>query len=314
MKTTATDIFQKLQDEGIIDSQGVIQFRFAGIDVQIEKKDVIGNIIEEWVKKWLEAHGIDFIHNESQNPPDFYLDPDDKTKNLLEVKVFDYDASPGFDIADFKMYAKELLQKPFMLQADYLIFGYSMNGGIVTIRRIWLQKVWEITRRGRKTPLFLQVKNGTIHKIRPAKWYSDKRIEYNVFTSTEHFISAINETMHSARDQMGDIDTRTWLSDFKTAYKQQYSQTLTIPRWDDIADSYDVKLEKKKAKATKDRDDASKKVDKAQEVVASLEGEVQKAQTEKQRTAALERLQRAQASLQVAEQLLEQKQQFLNSL
>ena len=101
MKTTATDIFQKLQDEGIIDSQGVIQFSFAGIDVQIEKKDVIGNIIEEWVKKWLEAHGIDFIHNESQNPPDFYLDPDDKTKNLLEVKVFDYDASPGFDIADF---------------------------------------------------------------------------------------------------------------------------------------------------------------------------------------------------------------------
>ena len=65
----------------------------------------------------------------------FFLDPDDKKKNLLEVKAFNRSASPGFDIADFRMYEEEIIDRPYMLDVDYLIFGYDIsNDGVVTVK------------------------------------------------------------------------------------------------------------------------------------------------------------------------------------
>lgn len=50
----------------------------------------------------------------------------------MEVKAFNRNACPGFDIADFKMYSDEIIHKPYMLDVDYLIFGYDMddNGNV----------------------------------------------------------------------------------------------------------------------------------------------------------------------------------------
>ena len=105
----------------------------------------------------------------------FFLNPDDKTKGLLEVKAFNRNGSPGFDIADFRMYAEEIQEKPYMLDVDYLIFGYDMSeSGVVSIKNVWLKKVWQITRRMANYPINLQVKDGVIHKIRPGVWYSQK--------------------------------------------------------------------------------------------------------------------------------------------
>jgi type II restriction enzyme len=96
------------------------------------------------------------------------LNPDDKRKNLLEVKAFNRNAGPGFDIADFRMYAEEIIEKPYMLDVDYLIFGYDMSDdGVVTIKDVWLKKVWEITRRMKDWSINLQIKDNVVHKIRP---------------------------------------------------------------------------------------------------------------------------------------------------
>lgn len=83
--------------------------------------------------------------------------------------------APGFDIADFQMYAEEIIEKPYMLHVDYPIFGYSMSQeGVVTIEDLWCKKVWEITRSMSSWPLNLQVKKGVVHKIRPGVWFSEK--------------------------------------------------------------------------------------------------------------------------------------------
>ena len=39
-----------------------------------------------------------------------------KTKNLLEVKAFNRNRGPGFDIADFRMYEEEIINKPYMFK------------------------------------------------------------------------------------------------------------------------------------------------------------------------------------------------------
>ena len=172
-------------------------------------------------------------------PPDFFLNPDDKTKNLLEVKAFNRSASPGFDIADFRMYEEEIIDKPYMLDVDYLIFGYDMSdAGIVTIRDLWIKKVWQISRRMEGWALNLQIKSGVVHKIRPAVWYSNKG-KYSTFEKLEDFISAIEETVY--QNPKTHNSAANWKNRFVRAYEQHYGIRLSIPRWSDIADKYQVK-------------------------------------------------------------------------
>lgn len=159
MKLTAQQIYNQLiSNDKILELNGQIKFYLGDIDIIVKQKDVVGNIIQEWVLGWLQKRGVEYAPStNTQMPPDFYLDPDDLTKNLLEVKAFNRTASPGFDIADFRMYQNEIISKPYMLNVDYLIFGYDMSDdGIVTIKDLWLKKVWEITRRMKDWAINLQ--------------------------------------------------------------------------------------------------------------------------------------------------------------
>ncbi|MCL2427298.1 MAG: NgoBV family restriction endonuclease [Oscillospiraceae bacterium] len=239
MKLTPHEIYDLLvKEDKILELQGQIKFFLGDIEIIVKQKDVVGNIMQEWMQGWLEHKNIAYaLSDNSQMPPDFYLDPDDKTSGLLEVKAFNRNASPGFDIADFRMYADEIINKPYMLDVDYLIFGYVMSdGGVVTIQDVWIKKVWEITRRMKEWPVNLQIKDKVVHKIRPAVWYSTSRVDYSVFSSLEDFISAIDHTVYQnpdTRDRSG-----TWMVKFLDAYEQHYGVRLNIPRWHDVADSY----------------------------------------------------------------------------
>lgn len=150
MKMNVREIFRKLLEEDkLLEIEGQIKFFLGDVDIVVKQKDVVGNIIQEWLQGWMDKRGIEYALNDNtQMPPDFFLNPKDKTTDLLEVKAFNRSASPGFDIADFRMYEEEIIEKPYMLNVDYLIFGYTMSDdGIVTIKDLWLKKVWEITRR-----------------------------------------------------------------------------------------------------------------------------------------------------------------------
>ena len=223
MKFTAQDVYNKLMnDDQILTSSGQIVFKFGDIGIIVKQKDVVGNIMQEWVKEWLAQNRITYeISQNTQMPPDFYLDPSDKTVDLLEVKAFDNNRGPGFDIADFRMFAAEAIDKPYMLDADYLIFGYVMNNGVVRIKNLFLKKVWEITCSSADWPMKLQVKQNVVHKIRPSTWYSSK-VTFKPFTCLEHFVSALEQTVYQ------NADTRhmagKWQNRFLKSYQDHYGK------------------------------------------------------------------------------------------
>ena len=239
---TSQEVYDRLVEvDRILDAKGQIRFSLDNVDIIVKQKDVVGNIMQEWLQGWFDNNGIEYALNpNSQMPPDFYLSPADRTRNLLEVKAFNYKVSPGFDIADFRMYAEEIIREPYMLDVDYLIFGYEMsNDGVVTIKKVWLKKVWEITRRMAKWPLNLQVKKKVVNKIRPATWYSKKPKDFMPFSCLEDFISAIEETCYqnpATRETLAP----EWKSNFLCAYEKYYDCHIDIPHWDKIARRYCV--------------------------------------------------------------------------
>lgn len=239
------EIIKKLEECDLyqLSFPGII--KVGNISVNLTKSnDVVGNIMQEWLEGWLKKNDIEYRPNENtQMPPDVFLNPEDLTQDLLEVKAFNYEASPGFDIADFNAFQAELLREPYMVHTKYLIFGYIMqDDGFVVIKKMWLKNVWELCRPMDNWPLNLQVKKDVVHKIRPGKWYADEeRTKFRQFKSLEHFISAIDETVYR------NPDTRKfsgeWLSKFIKSYQSHYGVKLDIPRWNTIQDEYINKKE-----------------------------------------------------------------------
>ncbi len=244
MKSTAQEIYEKLiNDDKILTKKGQITFSLGNIDIIVRQRDVVGNIMQEWMEGWFKKNGIEFALNDNtQMPPDFYLDPQNKKQDLLEIKAFYYKRGPGFDIADFKMYEREIAQKPWMLNVSYLIFGYDMTEeGVVTIKKVWLKKVWELSRPMKsgknKTvwPINLQIKQGTVHKIRPAKWYGTSK-DFATFANMEDFLAAMEETVYKNKDTRDDGPD--WLHSLINNYKEFYGVELNLPRWRDIKNKY----------------------------------------------------------------------------
>lgn len=240
MRLNALKVFEKLLDEDkLLEIEGQIKFFLGDVDIIVKQKDVVGNIIQEWLQGWMDKRGIEYsLNDNTQMPPDFFLNPDDKTTDLLEVKAFNRSASPGFDIADFRMYEEEIIEKPYMLNVDYLIFGYDMSDdGVVTIKDLWLKKVWEITRRMDGWSINLQVKQGVVHKIRPGVWYSDRPGNIPMFKCIEDFIAAIEEAVY--QNPKTHESAATWKKNFIDSYRKFYGVKLDIPRWQEIAPKYE---------------------------------------------------------------------------
>lgn len=233
---TPQQVYDKLvDDERILTQKGRISFSFGSVQIIVKQKDVVGNLLQEWLQGWFDKNSIYYdVNTNSQMPPDFFLKPGSKKESLLEVKAFNRHASPGFDIADFNMYQKELIESPWMLDANYLIFGYDMSDkGVVTVKDLWIKKVWEISRSMAKWPLNLQIKKKTVHKIRPGAWY---RSATKTFKTKEHFLSAVEETVWqnpATREQSGD-----WKNKFQDSYMKYFKKKISIPRWNDIKDNY----------------------------------------------------------------------------
>ena len=123
IKLTTQEVFNRLiSDDKILEVKGQIKFYLGNVDIIVKQKDVVGNIMQEWLEGWFKHNNVEYsLNTNTQMPPDFYLNKDDKTVELLEVKAFNYNASPGFDIADFNAYQSEIIEKPYMLNTKYLI-------------------------------------------------------------------------------------------------------------------------------------------------------------------------------------------------
>ncbi|MGL2781779.1 NgoBV family restriction endonuclease, partial [Helicobacter pylori] len=96
----------------------------------------------------------------SQSFPDFLLfNQELQIWEFLEIKAFQYEKNPAFDIANFESYCDRLLENPQILNTFYLIFAYKMQeNGDILIKEIYLHKIHEIAGRSSYYPLKVQVK------------------------------------------------------------------------------------------------------------------------------------------------------------
>lgn len=75
MKMTATEVYNKLlNDDKILTQQGRITFKFSDVDIIVKQRDVVGNIMQEWLEGWLRHNGVEYAPNENtQMPPMYFL-------------------------------------------------------------------------------------------------------------------------------------------------------------------------------------------------------------------------------------------------
>lgn len=237
-KINAEQLYDILvNQEKILETRGQISFYLGDVDIVVRQKDVVGNIMQEWLVGWFEKRGYAYAPNpNSQMPPDIYLNPDNKEADLLEVKAFNYEATPGFDIADFNAYQRQIINEPYMLHEKFIIFGYKMqDDGYVHICDVWLKNVWEICRPMADWALNLQVKKNVVHKIRPAKWYG-KVTRFRTFESLEDYLAAIEECVYQNPETHNNA--ASWKRSIQKSYRDYYGKDLQIPRWGDIRSKY----------------------------------------------------------------------------
>jgi NgoBV restriction endonuclease len=171
--------------------------------------------LQEWLKEWLLQKNLYFrTPANTQAFPDFLLS-ESNTSDFLELKTFNVDASPAFDIANFDSYCTSLLTIPERIDADYLILSYRMIDSSLSIDNIWLKKVWELTSPSGQDPIKLQVKRSQIYNLRPCTWYSS-RLQYQPFENRKDFLKAIAQT-HDLYPQC-DQYKKDWLSIVSTKY------------------------------------------------------------------------------------------------
>lgn len=233
-QTKAEIIYHKLmEDFGFKNSTGQITFTLKDIAIVVNQPNVVGNILEEWLARWMDENRIINRHNEGQSSPDFWLNLEKETDDWLEVKSFT--DSPNFDIAAYNSFINLILQKPYKLQSSYLLIKYDMKDGEVIIENCWLKKIWEISCPSEKWTVKVQDKKGIIFNLRPAIWYSNKT-GYPTFESLEDFLSALEEVIYTYPDT--HAKGATWKRELIAAYKDYYGVELIIPRWMDIRDKY----------------------------------------------------------------------------
>lgn len=227
MKVSAQQLYKKLvTDYKLVGQKGRITFKLKNISVEIETKDTVGNLIQEWLKEWMKSEKIDFDPNpNSQTFPDIFLDTKNLKKGLLEIKTFDFDRGPGFDLANFDSYCNSLLTNSYRIDSDYLILAYQMTGSEITIKDVWLKKIWELAGASSTYPLKVQEKKKIIYNIRPIIWFSE-RSKFVAFKSKEEFLNALNETRYQYPKT--HHDNAHWLNKVIKNYEEHTGSRLAI--------------------------------------------------------------------------------------
>lgn len=234
-KYSAQQVFDKLQKQLKKNNVGKITFNLSDFPITVQQNNVVGNILEEWLDKWMTQKKIDHVYNRSQSSPDFWLSKTQDNDSWLEIKSFTDNAN--FDIGNFMSYITDATIKPWKLFSNYLLIEYKMDmsTGIVTINNVWLKKVWEISCPSAKWAVKVQDKKNIIYNLRPAAWYS-KKTDYSTFQCLEDFLSAL-EFVIKTYPNTAQIGLK-WKKQVEDTYMKYYKRKLSIPLWQDIVQKY----------------------------------------------------------------------------
>jgi hypothetical protein len=228
VKVTPLELLNNLQSLGLEKRIGRIDFNFAGIAVGVDAT-TIPDIINISFRAWLNQH---FKNNAfyfaeplpSAEYPHFFLDDTLPFENMLEIKTYEYNAYPTFNIANFESYCSSIKDNPHRLDTQYLVIGYTLElGGEIRIKEMWLRKIWELAGESVRYPLKTQVKRDMIYNIRPTDNFKTGK-DY-VFESKEDFLNAIYETLVLYKNE--DF-AKNWLSVLDKNYLTYYGTALTF--------------------------------------------------------------------------------------
>ena len=223
-KLTSIGVYNKLKNIDWTNCYGMITFDMANVTTKITATDTVGMTLQSWLKEYFIKNNIYFREPpNTQEFPDFFLD-ESNFNHMLEVKSFNYNRSPAFDIANFDSYCDSVKDAPYRLYADYLVFGYEMNKDAkIYIRDIWLKKIWEIAGTSKRFKLKTQVKRDVIYNIRPSSDF--KYYRESPFKNETEFIDALYHTIEKYKSSK---EADEWLNDFKNSYFNYYNKKFNI--------------------------------------------------------------------------------------
>lgn len=220
---SAKNLFNTLIKRNIVGDSGVVYFQMNGIKTIINDNNIIGNVIQSWLQSFMDKNNIFYrLVEHTQKFPDFYLNKKLNNISLLEVKCFT--GSANFDVANFLAYCHSIVENPYRLNADYLIFEYEPQLDKIVIKNIWLKKVWEICGSSERSSIKIQWKKGQPYNIRPANWKGGKNVKYPPFTSRLEFVQALYQVLktHPSADEL----RKNWLKNVSTLFKKQTGSAL----------------------------------------------------------------------------------------
>jgi hypothetical protein len=219
---SAIVLFEKLKSEGIIGAYGEISFELHGLKTKVRDSSVVGNVIQEWLKLFMDQNNIQCrMKKNTQEFPDFLMNASNDMTDLLEVKCFK--KSPHFDVANFQAYCRSLLTHAYRLDSDYLIIEYQEINEGIQIKNIWLKKVWEICCGSERSPVKIQWKQNQAVNIRPATWYA-RKTSYPAFANRLEFVSALKKVVDTS--SVVGIVQKNWLQNIKEKYHSQTGNDL----------------------------------------------------------------------------------------
>jgi len=187
---------------------GAISFSMGGMVVPVDNLDIIGGMLQCWIREYLRnRHGLRLFPNpHTQEFPDFFLE--EGGVGMLELKCFDSTKTPNYDLANFDKYLRSLLVPGNDdISADFLVLGYAADKGRISIREIFLKKIWQMTGPSETNILNLQVKQGKPVNIRP----KDFRSNTSIFKSEADFLQALD----AANARFNDAPKGEWLARYR---------------------------------------------------------------------------------------------------
>ena len=205
------DSLRDMAKKELVGRKGSIIINYAGETVQYMNNDIIGNALQAWLPVWFQRNDVELINNEhTQEFPDF-IAVDGENHYDVEIKCWNYNASPAFDLANFHSLINVLYVNPRKIMADYLILPYQPTEHGFEVVDVYLKKIWEITKPSRNYPIGLQVKRDQPYAVRPFPFH---RQPENSFSNRKEFVEALAETLKlfPPKNDVPYEDAEDWLA------------------------------------------------------------------------------------------------------
>ena len=226
---TALQIKELLIKSKIYTSEAKMEFTFLRVK-SLTDTDAVGYVFQAWLRDWFLKKKIYFNQrHDSQKSPDFIIKKKGNS-GWLEIKVYG-DSGASFDIKSWDAYLNLMLKEPYYINADYLIFNYTVNEQKkLIIKNIYLKKIWELcrpmTQRSKIAwPVSLQYKNETIHNLRPNQAILENN-QVAFFKNKIEFLDAIQKTIDTYKKSQDKHKDGKWLKNVKIKYKEIFNEDL----------------------------------------------------------------------------------------